>query len=826
MASTFWVACASLALLATYRASGNLNEDEHVIKDMPKNSLRHVVSLSSGGSLPVCNMTLDNYTHYYMRHLVDMYAPNFIRFRIKFSSNSSFIVRRTPEVIRPYEWVWTYYSPHGFFPYLKWPPDFGLLSFGLLDSKSLPRTSEPYVLLHVLTKNCTITLGEYETMHAISSALKNFLSTSTAFSSYFCYLSEVPEVKASAQYKLNIYFGYAIEFARYKCCRTIDNRLKNPGVHCMTLNGISLMWAAFKLPYILGLLTFAFIPTVLFRNGDKQVNLSYRYRQRFHGYEEAGSLEDQHGCTTDIVYLDGSPPIHVWGILSGACGLQKRHPAATSRFRRLVFVLGGPLVIFIQLYVYYHYEKDLAMAMLDHGYAMGYLSMLAGYERSKGMFLPWLGGPYLVLGVYYLSGILFIVLPSRPEEILHTGTKRYTSCGENSPLLLDPETVETLSPLRFTRVVGYSRVSMMSRSMFYMILNPDFWKLALQIQFDRFNIQRSKSVICTACICLVLPLYAVCCLVEMLMCVIYYGIPMVNCISIAFTGYVVSVLKLPRRLSTLSCIFRNNILRYLAGMVILLLFAYCTCSFCSIFVSSFEFVAKVMVFSFLAVLAYPSQSFGYFFFGIVFIYYIFKICEGFGQIYFELLADAVEISSQLQHDMNRQNVINGTIIIDSAREAEISRLQVRGHVIDLTESQRGTIRRGFRSEPLYVFRKDDMDGIPSTLFQLLVQKYRPVYQHLAHAFLKILLILSLILVTTSIARVNEGSSVGLSEMMHVVFVIAIGALPRILEVAMDTMNYSAKKDIEVRKLTRTIIEYWTECISNNDRMNNVLLGVQ
>lgn len=826
MASTFWVACVCLALLATYSASWSLNENEHVIQDMSKNTPRQVESHSSGGSLPVCEMTLDNYTHYYMRHLMDMYEPNFIQFHIRFSSNSSLLIRRTPDVIRPYEWVWTYYSPHGFFPYLKWPPDFGLLSFGLLDSKSLPGTHKPYILLQVSTKNCSITLGEIETTYAISNALNNLISKSTAFSSYFCYLSEVPKVKTSAQYKLNMYFGYAIEFARYKCCRTKDKRLKNRGVECMLFRGIKLMWAAFKLPYILGLLTFAFIPTVLFRNSDKQVNLSYRCRQRLHGYEEEDYLEDQHGCTTDIEYLDGSPPIHVWGILFGACGLQKRHPVATSRFRRLVFVLGGPLVIFIQLYVYYHYQKDLTMAMLDHGYAMGYLSMLAGYERSKGMFLPWLGGPYLVLGVYYLSGILFIVLPWRPEKILHTGTKRYTSCGEISPLLLDPETVETLSPLRFTSVVGYSRVSMMSRSMFFMILNPDFWKLALQIQFDRFNIHRSKSPIRTACLCLVLPLYAVCCLVEMLMCVIYYGIPMVNCISIAFTGYIVSVLRLLRRLPTLSCIFRNNILRYLAGMVFLLLFAYCSCSFCTIFISSFEFVAKVMVFSFLAVLAYPSQAFGYFFFGIVFIYYIFKICEGFGQTYFELLADAVEISSQLQHDMDCQNVINGTIIIDSAREVEISRLQVRGHVIDLTESQRRTIRRGFRSEPLYVFRKDDMEGIPRSLFQLLVQKYRPVYQHFAHAFLKILLILSLILVTTSIVRVNEGSSVGLSEMMHVVFVIAIGALPRILEVAIDTMNHSVKKDIEVRKLTRTIIEYWTERISNNGRMNNVLLNVQ
>ena len=53
-----------------------------------------------------------------------------------------------------------------------------------------------------------------------------------------------------------------------------------------------------------------------------------------------------------------------------------------------------------------------------------------------------------------------------------------------------------------------------------------------------------------------------------------------------------------------------------------------------------------------------------------------------------------------------------------------------------------------------------------------------------------------------------GPTSEISDVMHVIFIVTIGALPRVLEVALTTSNESVKREIELRRLEQTIMRYW------------------
>lgn len=773
-----------------------------------------VISETTGANnfsvLDVCRVAIHNKTYKFVRHVFDAYDPNFIRFSLRFRylSNSSVSVSQTPDVIRPYDWVWTHEKPDGYVPYLKWPANFGFFSFGMLDVKSLPQVAKPYVVLQIMNKNCSLRLWDNKTTEVISAALATLVPGESPYANYFCYLKETPNIKSTLQYKLGVHIGYPVEFVRYNCCLTQDQRVASEHIRCR--NQIPKMWQVIELPFIIGLFIFAYFFPVLFSVSGKLMELSKNYRPDFQRSlilnASRKSLQYEYifkdaNKEMDIVYLDGAAPVQFTAMLCGLCGMSEKYPVAVSRLRRLLFVVAVPVVIFTQLYIYATKSKDYVLALIDHGCPLGYTTMLAGHMKSKAVFLPLLGGPYVVLMMFYIAGLLFIVLPARPDIIVHVGSFRYTQFGEISPLLLDLETVDSLSPYRVLDSIGYDRVSTLSRAMFYMIANPKFWVVAVNIQLERMTNLKTKLHMTSSIWIVLVPLYFIVCLLELSLCIIYYGIPIINSFAMIITGYVVETVKHFGASTQSSCI--NRLPRVGVAFLVLGLFVYFICSFSTIFLSSFYYLARMVVFSFMAVLIYPTESFGYFFFIVVFIYYIFKVWEKFGQVYFELLADAVEICHELETSHQRYQNSGDVISMDIQQMA--------------ADRQSGKNSCDSSASRQLIFKKDNIEGIQRDLFQVLVKQYRPVYKHAARSTLKIIMILALIAVTVSIVlEKGEKSSEGLSEMMHVMFIIVIGALPRLLEMAFDTINHSVRKDIEMRRMKETVLTYLAKEHDNLD----------
>ena len=61
--------------------------------------------------------------------------PKFMKFEIRFNRSQFF--NATSDTFQPTKWNWTYNSSRGMYPYLYWNVDFGVLSFGLLEAKTL-----------------------------------------------------------------------------------------------------------------------------------------------------------------------------------------------------------------------------------------------------------------------------------------------------------------------------------------------------------------------------------------------------------------------------------------------------------------------------------------------------------------------------------------------------------------------------------------------------------------------------------------------------------------------------------------------------------------
>ena len=56
--------------------------------------------------------------------------------------------------------------------------------------------------------------------------------------------------------------------------------------------------------------------------------------------------------------------------------------------------------------------------------------------------------------------------------------------------------------------------------------------------------------------------------------------------------------------------------------------------------------------------------------------------------------------------------------------------------------------------------------------------------------------------------VVSGPTSEMSEVMHVIFVVTIGALPRVLEIALSRDCELFHREIEEREIEETVVEYW------------------
>ena len=773
----------------------------------------------------VCDVKITDQSAHYIKHTLHSWSPNFARLILAFPDNHTCIKKR--DIIMPHHWFWTYYSPDGYFPYLKWPIDFSRLSFGLLDVKTYPKNIT--VFFQVNSPNCTIFMGDSKTTQAICEAFRQLTDqylvkiNSRFYSySYWCFLAERPNERNSWDYFFGVYFGFVSDFVGYNCCRTgyNDSATKEPGTLGLKyLEQIRKMRQCTIIPNIISLIIFAYFPLCLTKFGKSDVRVDERYQ---------GITPDD-----DFVFLSGHSSFI---ILTNICELMscisRTHHVLLSRVRRFMFILLTPCIIYVQLAVYQN--DEVVKSFIRHGMPISYISMVGGFEESQNCFLPCFGGPFILLLSFFLGCLIFLLVPESLRGVLEN--EEEPVCGLISPreyhrsvvipFSIGDATLEDLSSIPLSKQSGYCKMGKRCQAGIYMVLNPQFWRFFVKCQIERYTFVRGLVPVNlrhrTAYTCLFIlgsSLYIFACTIEIVLCAIYFGIPLFAFIKHIVKCYINSIMRKLFLVRQNDISEKPSILMKLLSLFIVFFvavpFIFFIISVCTVFSASISYIVLVTVFSFLAVIVYPSYSFGYIFFGIAFIYYFLKRIQAMKEIYIELLHDAIEISERLQEHVLGPYFMNETLVVKNVQNVPFDKLQVNGRTVELTEFQREVLHdNDVQASNINVSKvksKNGELGIPRDLFNRLLQEYRPIHIQVISAMVRLGLILTLIIITLSIVmRGSYQQKAAMSEVIHVIFMVAIGALPRVLEIALSTITDSMKKEIELRRMAVTIEHYWQE----------------
>ena len=757
------------------------------------------------------NCTFEIWSHsknFYESRLVAL-KPNFMHFTLELENHTNYT--STPGTFRPLHWVWTYKSPTVSYPYLAWNIDHGLLSFSLLDVKTV---NIRFVKLKV-KNDCEVTFGSSGTTLGIVDALSDLVINMSDEGyhryevNYFCYLAKAPGISERTEYLTAQYLGYPISYLNYDCCVLWYSYTEGKYIKNCT-NVQPRKWEQCTLgPYILGLIIFIFFPIPLLEFCawlskeelviPQNVPLTNTVQNEY---------EPLYNDEKDWVYLKGNPPLTLLESINILfCGINRTHPVLVSRIRRIICVLLAPCIIFIQLWMYSDGigkdESNIKVSeLVKFGTPMGFLSLLAEEKDRIKVFAPLFGGPLCLLIMYYVLAMVFLVLPRSLKQIVELGMP---NSDIPSPFFFHVEEMIKLSMLRVSPEPGYRNAAIACKCAIYMIFSTEFWLRVFEIQKERMRTDTLYGSRLISCLKFVIfPFYLFFCLLEIILCLIFYGLPVFGLVTIMVKGAAKSLFMC--RLWNRHVSFRNPLFVF-GTIVVLAMFLFFIYSICLIFVQSFSFISQIIIFCFVAVIVYPSVAFGYLFFFVVLLYYVVRLVKDFSEGYLELLSIAVEKSHDLYGQINHMSVFNGQLLLTNVQVPDIKGIRVNDHLLDIPQNvlQRVSKRNNMKK----LIEKDSTFGIPKRLFDAIVKIHRPVHIQVLKILFQLAFVIFLVVITMSItSQFATGATSEISDVMHVIFIVTVGALPRVLEVALMNSSESLKREIEIRRIEQTIKEFW------------------
>ena len=775
-------------------------------------------------NLTKCRFKASNSSSEYFHSRLVKRDPKFIRFNIKFDRTQRF--NATKDTFQPTQWFWTYNSSKGMYPYLYWGVDFGVLSFGLLEVRTLHERPDVYMDVTSKRRDCVVTFGTRDTTKGIACALQKISGERKYLrdryqNSYYCFRAEKPGIRNSISYTAAMYFLYPSEFINYNCCITGYNY--STGAHLTDCSpGQIKKWPECKiLPFILGLIFLLYSPIIILKIGG---NLSRNIEVTPQMYELIGPENENHaGANTEDdewIYLNGYSPYTVLDWISQLlwCGLDKKYPVAISRIKRLLFLILSTTPMIFQLLLYGYWEHDLVDELVRHGCPMGFLSLLADKSVRNNYFVPKLGGGLNILVAYGILGLLILVMPSNLKQVLENGVPIH-STAFSSPLCLRMWEMHDIAMVQTSSNPGYMRCSEVCFSGIILLFSPRFWSRVFRLQYNRLcsflDAFCFESKILFIFILIIIPFYILFCIIEVCLCMVWYGIPFIRFMFFLPTGFLSSLWRMTYNSESthgsnvFKLIIGNPVVFGLVSITLFIICFFFTYTYYLIFIQGFIFFSQVLVYCFIAVIVYPSISFGGLFFSFALFYYIFHLIQGFGDVYLILLSEAVEISRNLDGVMNYTTTFDNTLVVSNIRAHSISRILIEGRQLSFLPRNffQSIAYEGDNRPKIQV--RDNVYGIPKKLFFILVDKHKPVNIQLLKILLQLFLIMFLLAITMRITSgFVTGPTTEISDVMHVIFIVAIGALPKVLEVAITTANESIKREIEMRRLEQTILRYW------------------
>ncbi|XP_069124253.1 uncharacterized protein [Argopecten irradians] len=677
----------------------------------------------------------------------------------------------TPCVIQPQRWIWTYSGPGGAFQYLKWPPEYSVWSMGFLTASSqlIPYN---FNISIQSKKNCSLYVGRRNTTGRIGLALSKLsheLSEQVRLvydSSYFCYKTRT-YIQNEALYGLCLHVICPFEATGYICCHMEWEYKRNRSVLVCPAEPLTYDAVWWIVPFVLGTVLFVYFPVVLFWCSAELRDIFISDVNLFQ-FDPIADLDE----TTPLLppkvcpesdWLFTSPITVVTILIQPICFLGRRYPNGLSRTIRFFFAIFSLFFVTIKVVVHYIYQYDFVVASVTQGTPMDFLSVLAGYEKSKNNFLKGIGGPYIACSLYLIGMVILMCVPCDLSDLMEAGIPSYES-KRLSPLTMPKNIQYRLGSVNTHKTVtGYRLVYRTMTSNFFMLLNSDFWVHTYQIQMQRFvNIHSNRFIIA-----LIFPMYVVLCILEICACVIYFGFPITFYIVVVLKSYNSPVL---RSLCTSPVWIRIPLLLVtmpiLLGMLIFVIYM-----FSIIFVGSFIFLSRVAVFTYTGLFAFPNYSYGYIIFAVTIAMYIKDVINFVSEVYVQLFK-------------------------------ELSKL------CRLYQTENGDL-------PVQVFRVvDRVNYIPGKLFFHIVNRFQPMRLQMVQACMKILFVGFVLFVSVYLIQSFQRFQ-QLSILTQSVTTLFVCLLPKLLEGMCSRKNTGYNKQWKA-EVTQFIKEYCSksgQCIN-------------
>ena len=770
-----------------------------------------------------CTLTVDNKSKAYFQSRIEVDEPNFIYFFIKFNGITP---NSTGDALYPYKWVWTYATSDDVYPFMHWKIDYDLFSFSLLDSKTL---RIPYINFDP-SGICNLTLGTLKTTELIAKSLGSIIRhlDPSGFKkyriSYWCFLADVPGIKQTVQYFLGLYLDYPVSAMQYNCCTTSYHFEKAQYINTCLDKQMEIWPQCTLIPFIFGILLFLYYPIFqldiwAFLSKNEKIFSENRYIRRNSNAALINPIEEEDDDSTpesdrnddlDWIYLDGVSPITFSDLFRDL--FRSSHMKAISRIRRAICVLLTPTLIYIKLIMYGIIQFKTTNAMMDRGVPFGFLSLIANTPRGRSIsFVPALGGPITIVLMFYIFSMIFFVLPSSLKRIVQSGLP--STPRMFAPLCYSAKQIREMAQIPFTDDPGYKNAANHMRCSFFMLFSSVFWRKFFKCQVLRCQegIKAKTGFRKIICISL-LPVYCILCMAELLAAVFYYAFPLFGILVIIIRGATIYIENKMRRGGRVSHFLLNNKLFVAAStMIMAIMVTFYFYSLCLVFIESFIFLSEFFVYSYLAVIIFPAISFGYLFFAVVLGYYVIRLIRGFGHRYLDLLNDVVEITLNIEQQDNYVTNFDGNLIISNVKIRTVKSIKVNDLVFPVPRNMREGFNNTNTERKDRLGFRNDAYGIRKDLFEYVISKHMPVHQQVLKVVFQLVLIAFMLLFTLTVTRgYFTGPTSQITEVMHVMFIVTIGALPRVLEVAMSDSSEHIERDLKMRKLERTICQFWRE----------------
>ncbi|KAK3611325.1 hypothetical protein CHS0354_029975 [Potamilus streckersoni] len=694
------------------------------------------------------------------RHEVWYNEWNYVSLHLTFPDGIE--VQGTKDVVGPLVWIWTFYGNKGALEFLSWPIEFGIWSMGFLNAYS---GDLPNFKLNV-TGNCSnMVVGENKTNYAISTALKEAADQLANVSeiygpSFWCFKTRI-FINPDFIYYMCLHMVCPVEALKYQCCSNFFNTMtQKRDVSCPgeNKNGLTftydVLWWVF--PTVLAVLLFAFSPLLLMNMACRVCKLTESFNVKGYvsdkSYEEISDRdENQSESDEEWVFYSEQKAVTIFSTFFLPIGRRLMgHGSKVSIVFRVLVPIFSLSIIVLQIILDWIYLRDFVIEGVQKGVPMGFRSMIAGFDDSKRNFLRYLGGPYIACGLYLFITCLFLALPPDLSLFLERGLKN-THDVPTSAIRLDFRSIERLGSVSFCNRKGYKKIYRLFLAQFYMLINLKFWKEAIEMQRQRWNqidIQRRW---------ILLPLYVLMCVMELIACFLYYGLPILPFTVTVIRAYCGHLLKLVKN-------YKLAIFRYIGFVLLLIVTAavlFFVYMFCTIFLDACLFFSRVCIFTYTGIIVYPKISYGYLIFSFTIVYYLWDSVKEYSEKYQRLLKVVIRVCKSLEKAERGQRLV---------------------------VSQNGT------------------EGISGNIFEHVIERHCPRRKQIFESFLKVIIILVILGLSVNLLMKTDQFK-ELHVVMHVGTALFICAFPKILGSMCSNSDRRMKSKRRVQKVMKTVRDY-------------------